>query len=193
MEGLGGVLVAPGDELPRQELGLVIQVAPGVEEGDLSLCGLGPGARQRCAGVVNVGPRPLDVGRLVQHRGVGALEVGLGLTDLRLEDVGIDAGDELVLLDPRVEIGEELPDLSGDLGPHLDGDDGVQVPGRRDRRGQRALFNFGDPVLRDRAPSLGIEPERRGSNHRGRDNQVREEPTPHRCSSLARLARATPF
>ena len=56
---------------------------------------------QRGAGVLDVGAGLLDLRLLVEHGGVGGLEVGLRLVDLGLEDLGIDPGDDLALLHDR--------------------------------------------------------------------------------------------
>src|SRR5207247_1806933 len=97
--------------------------------------------------VLDVCAGTLDLGLLVEDRGLGGSEVGLRLVDLRLEDVGVDARDDLALLHDRVEVDEELFDLPRNLAADLDGDDRVEVAGRRDGSGEGTTLDARQPVL----------------------------------------------
>src|SRR5439155_15413256 len=107
--------------------------------------------------------------------GLGGIDVGLGLGDLGLEDLGVDAGDDLVLLHDRVEVGEQLLDLAGDLAADLHEDHRVEVAGGRHGRGQGSALDPGGPVLGGGAAALGVEvaphaePDHCGDDHEGTD------------------------
>src|SRR3989441_1183339 len=133
---LGRVEIALGDELAREQLRLPVEIALGVEHGDLRLRRLGARLGVRRAGVPDVGARALDLRLLVEDRGLGGVEVCPGLDDLRLEDVRIDPRDHLAFLHDRVEVDEELLDLARHLTAHLDGDDRVEVAAGRDGGGE---------------------------------------------------------
>ena len=186
MGGLGGVLVALGDELFPPELGLANHIALRVQDGDLGLRSLSPAHGQSGARALHICPGPFHEGLLVQDGGGRRFDIRLGLIDLRLKDVGVDARDELILLDLRVEVGKEVLDLPGDLGPHLDRNDRVEGPCRRDRCCQGAFFHHGELVLGDGAPSLCMEPGRSGHDRRDGDREENKDPTSHGCWMLCR-------
>ena len=135
----------------------VFQIALGVHHGDLRLRRLRLALGVRRAGVLDVCAGTLDLGLLVEDRGLGGSEVGLRLVDLRLEDVGVDARDDLALLHDRVEVDEELFDLPRNLAADLDGDDRVEVAGRRDGSGERTTLDARQPVLGRVPDGLGVE------------------------------------
>ena len=66
------------------------------------------------------------VDRGFAQRRLGALQVGRRLGDLRLEQGGLDFGDEIALSDPAVEVGVQPLNRAGDLAPHLNGDQGAE-------------------------------------------------------------------
>ena len=95
---LRGVHVGLGDQLSLLELLLPAEVSPPVHHGHLGLGGLRVGHRQG-------GPRVLEVraglgqhGPLVEHRGLRRLDLGRGLVDLGLKDLGVDPRDDLSLV-----------------------------------------------------------------------------------------------
>jgi hypothetical protein len=103
---LRAVEVALGDQLAVEERGLAIEVALGVDHADPGLGGVGLGLGQRRPGVLDVRSRLLDLRLLVEDHGLGGRDVGARLVDLGVEDLGIDARDDLVLLHERVEVGQ---------------------------------------------------------------------------------------
>ena len=70
--GLRRVEIAPRDELSREQLRLAVEIALGVDDRDLGLGRLGLRLGKRRAGVLDVGAGALDLGLLIQHRGLGA-------------------------------------------------------------------------------------------------------------------------
>ena len=102
----------------------------------------------RRARVLDVGPGALDLRLLVEDRGPGGVDVGLGLSDLRLETGWVDPGDDLAFLHDRVEVDQEIFDLARHLAAHLDADDRVDVAGGRDRGREGTEFGAGEPILR---------------------------------------------
>src|SRR6185312_1787843 len=79
------------------------------------------------------------------------------LVDLRLEDLRVDAGDDLVLLHLGVEVGVELLDLTGDLGADLDRDHRVQGAGGGDCRRDGAACDGGGAKRGLAAHALRVE------------------------------------
>src|SRR5262249_22978608 len=146
-----------GDELTTRQLALSIQVALAVDGGDPSLERVGLALGERCLRAVDVGPRPLQLRHLVDHRGLARLEVGAGLVHARLEELRVEASDHLASAHLRIEVSQQILDLTGDLTAHLDCDDGVHRPGGRDHSTQRASLHHGRTVLRDAAASLGLK------------------------------------
>jgi len=182
MGGLRGIPVALSDEPFVQQFRLPNQIALRVKDGDLSLRGLSLAHGESSARVLHIGARPFHQRLLVQDRSLGRFKIGLGLIDPGLEDLRVDARDQLVFLDLRVEVGEELLDLPGNLGAHLDSDDGIQGTGRRDRGCERPLFHRGEPVLGRGAPPLGLEPGCR--RRQNRDHEENKEPASRGCRML---------
>src|SRR5262249_39558246 len=81
---------------------------------------------------------------------------------------GRDPGNDLVLPHLRVEIGEEVSDLSGNLGTDLDRGDGIQRPGGPDGGVQRATLDRGGPEGGLAPATSAIEVQgREGARDRG--------------------------
>ena len=117
---------------------------------------------------------PVEGGRAHPSRRV---ELAPRLADLRLEDLGVDAGDELSLLDGRVEVDEELADLPRDLRADLDGGDGIQVARGRHRRRDGPDLDSCGAVLGGLAAALRVEVGGDPAGH-----QKNEEPEPNETS-----------
>src|SRR5262249_36599924 len=99
----------------------------------------------------------LDLRLLVEHGRLGRLEIGLGLIDLGQEDVRVDPRNDLVLLHDRVEVDQEILDLTGHLTTDLHRDDGVEIAHSRDGRGKGAALNPDQAVFRHAATALNVE------------------------------------
>src|SRR5258705_455514 len=117
---------------------LAAEVALAVHHRHLRLERLGVGRREGGARALLIGPRLFDDRLLVEDHGLRPVELGLGLVDLRLEEIGVDAGDDLPLAHRGVEVDEHLLDLPRDLRADLHGDDGVESAGGRDGGGERS-------------------------------------------------------
>ena len=206
VRGLGRVEVALGDELSREELRLPAQIALGVDHGDLRLRRLRLGFGVGRAGVRDVGTRAFDLRLLVEDRGLGRVEVGLGLVHLRFEDLGIDPGDHVPLSNYRVEVGGQLRDLARDLAPHLDGDHGVEVAGGGDGGGKGPALDAGEPIRRRACtvvdgrvrPDAGADQgqqEYQGQNalHQEREGARRPGPQPHRAVRVSEIGSGSTF
>ena len=142
---LGGVLVRLSDQLLLPQLALAQEVAATVHHGHLRLGRLGARRGEGGAGVFQVRPRLLHHRALVEHLGPRGLDLGLGLVDLGLEDVRVDARDDLPLLHLRVEVGMELPDVPRHLRADLHRDHGVERAGGRDGGDEGAAGDGGGP------------------------------------------------
>ena len=142
-----------------------VQFDLGIPEGDL----LAHDVRAR---VGEVGLRPRRGRPLVQDRCPAALEVGLGLVRLGVEDRGVDPGDQHAFRDRGVEVHQKLLDRAGHLRPDLDRDHRVQGTGRRDGRDQLTPLDGRGAV--GRGPSVGaipVEPAapQQDQNHKNRN------------------------
>jgi hypothetical protein len=143
VDRLGCILVGLGDEALDAQVALPPQVALGIDHRHLTLGGLGAGDGLGRARIAEVGLGTLHGGLLVEHRRLCGIDLRFDLVDLGLEDLRVDAGDDLVLLDLGVEVGVELLDLAGNLGADQDRDDRVQRAGGGDGRGDRAACDGG--------------------------------------------------
>ena len=142
---LGGILVHLRDQLLLPQLALAQEVAAAVNHGYLRLGRLGARRRQGGPGVLQVRAGLLHHGLLVEHLGARGVDLGLGLIDLGLEDVRVDASDDLPLLHLRVEVGVELPDVPRHLRADLHRDHGVERAGSRDGGDEGAAGDGGRP------------------------------------------------
>ena len=158
---LRGILVRLGDEPLDAQVALPPQVALGIDDRHLPLGGLGAGDGLGRARVAEVGPGALHGGLLVEHRGLRGIDLRFRLVDLGLEDLRVDAGDDLALLDLGVEVGVELLDLAGDLGADQDRDHRVERAGGGDGRGDRAACDRGGAERGLAAHALRVEVARR--------------------------------
>ena len=158
-----------------EQLRLAVEIALGVDDRDLGLGRLGLRLGIGGARVLDVGAGPLDLRLLIQHRGLGRLDVGLRLIDLGREDVRVDPRDDLVLLHDRVEVDQEVFDLAGNLAPDLHRDDRVEIAGGRDRGGEGTALDADRPEFGDAAAALGVEvaphrtPHQQGDDDEGND------------------------
>ena len=107
----------------------------------MAVCALRLG--QRRSRVLDVGARPLDLGLLVEHGRAGRLQVGPRLVDLGLEDLGVDAGDDLVFFTTELKSTRSSLIWPETWLPDLDGDDGVEVAGGGDGGGEGAALDGG--------------------------------------------------
>ena len=177
--GLRRVEIALGDELATEQLRLPVEVTLGVHGLHQGLGGERLGFHEPRAGVVDVGPGALDLRVLVQDVRPGGVQIRLRLVDPGLEDVRVDPGDDLVLLDDRVEVDHEVLDHPGDLAPDLDDDHGVQVAGRRDRSGEGTSLDTRHPVLWGIAAALGVEVGEDAPTHQDRHDDHRHDASHH--------------
>ena len=115
------VAVGGGNELPLDQHLLSLVVALRVGKIDLRLEDL----------------RALDI-----DCRAGGFEIGFGLTELVLEGLGVDAGDQLVRLYRRIEVDQDFLDLAGDLRADLYGRDRIERAGGGDDRGERSAFHL---------------------------------------------------
>jgi len=106
----------------------------------------------------------LDAGPLDVHVGPRDIQLGPGLAHLRLEGLRVDACDDESGFDLGIEVRQEFLDLAGDLGSHLNRDDGIQGAARG--------YGTDHGSALDRS-----QPERGGSV-----GAVTEEDRPHQCS-----------
>ena len=162
----GDVGLGRGDHRPR-----VLDVGPHALHVGLGGHGSGPG-------VLHVRPHLLHVGPLVQHLGLGALDIRGRRVDLRLEDIGIDPGDQLVATDGGVEIHQDLADLAGHLAADLHGRDGRQGAGRRYRGDDRAAIHRRRPEARHRGAAGREDIPRRGEGRQDPQGDQQTYATP---------------
>jgi len=94
---LRGILVGLGDKIARAKVVLASEVPLAVHDRHLRFERLRVGRGEGSAGVLEVRVSLLDHGLLVQYHGLRGVELGLGLADLRLEEIRIDPRDALTL------------------------------------------------------------------------------------------------
>jgi hypothetical protein len=162
--------------LRAAEIVLAAEVSLAVHHRHLRLERLG---MRRCEGgarALEIGSRLFDHRLLVEDHGFRPVELGLGLVHLRLEKIGVDAGNDLPLAHRGVEVDEHLLDLTRDLRAHLHGDDGVEGAGGRDGGGERP------PRHRHRAIDLaareGARVEIAAPAHRDQTEHARDQEQP---------------
>src|SRR5262249_29480832 len=97
-----------------------------------------------------------------------------------LQQLRIERGQELALLDRRIEIDEQLADATGDLRPYLDGRDRRERAGRRHASADVSALGANGFELRlrraKRAPGV-----RRASAAESHRDQDKRQPTATRC------------
>ncbi len=194
--GLRAVGVGGGAGAAAEQLALALVVAFGVLHDRL-------GAHDVRAVVGDIGARRFDLGAgavglgaLHDQACLGGLDVRARLRHPRVDLVGIEPCDHLARLDLGVEVGEQLPDLAGELRADQHGDHRVDRPGRRHRADDRTGIDFGKAVAGRR---LGlrqvVEPGDRAACQQQQRRRQREAPQsdPRERSHCSVHAAARPF
>ncbi len=125
----------------------------------------------------------------VRQGALGLEEIRARLIVLRLSEFGVDAADDLSLLDRLVVVDGEFDDLAGDLATDLDGGKGLDGPAGLDGHRERAGLDRrdGDLIVAAAAVRGYVDGGTAGHDGYGGHN----DPSAHGNDSSARRGQLT--